>query len=136
MMRPLLWQSIRILSACVLVTIFAVPPNLAAQVHVVNPSELQKQVLTASRERQKNLEIVDRFFSSPAAQKAMSIVHTDPNQVKVGVSHLSDQELAKLAQHAQKAEADFAAGTISDRDLLVIIIAALVLVVVILAATH
>src|SRR5579884_168863 len=129
MMRPLLWQSIRMLSACVLVTIFAVPPNLAAQAHIVNPSELQKQVLAASRERQKNLEIVDRFFSSPAAQKAMSIVHTDPNQVKVGVSHLSDQELAKLAQRAQKAEADFAAGSISDRDLLVIIIAALVLVV-------
>ena len=136
MMLSLMWQSTRVLAACLLVTIFAVPQNLAAQVHVVSPSEFEKQALEQTRARQKNLEIVNRFFSSPAAQKAMSAVHTDPNQVKIGLSRLSDQELARLSERAQKAQADFAAGAISDRDLLVIIIAALVLVVIVLAATH
>jgi hypothetical protein len=136
MMLPWVWQSIRILTACVLVTMFALPQNLTAQVHVVSPAELQKQTLAASQERQRNLEIVTRFLSSPIAEKAMRIVHTDDQQVKTAISNLSDQDLARLAQRAQKAEADFAAGNLSDRDLLVILIAVLVLVVIILAATH
>ncbi|MBO0910805.1 MAG: hypothetical protein J2P13_03340 [Acidobacteria bacterium] len=136
MSLPLIRQSIRAFAACLLATIFVVPQNLAAQVHVVSPSELEKQALDKTHERQKNLEIVNRFFSSPTAEKAMSIVHTDPNQVKIGISRLSDQELARLAERAQKAQTDFAAGNVSDRDLLIIIVAALVLVVIILAATH
>jgi hypothetical protein len=135
-MLPLMLRSIRVFTACVLVTIFAVPQNLVAQVHVVSQSELQKQVLVASDERQKNLAIAMRFLSSPTAQKAMTIVHTDANQVKIGVSRLSDQELARLAARAQKADADFAAGSLSDRDLLIILVAVLVVVVIILAATH
>ena len=136
MVLPLVWQSVRVSTACLLVTLFVVPQNLAAQVHVVSPSEFEQQALDRTRERQKNLEIVNRFFSSPTAQKAMSIVHTDSNQVKVGVSRLSDQELGRLSERAQKAQADFAAGDLSDRDLLVILIAALVLVIIVLAATH
>ena len=66
----------------------------------------------------------------------MTMVHTDATQVKTGVSRLSDQELARLAARAQKADADFAAGSISDRDLLIILVAVLVLVVIILAAEH
>ena len=136
MMLPLVWQSVRIFTACVLVTMFAVPQNLTAQVHVVSPAELQKQTLAASRERQRNLETVTRFLSSPAAEKAMRIVHTDDKQVKTAIANLSDQDLARLAQRAQKTEADFAAGSLSDRDLLIILIAVLILVVIILAATH
>jgi len=136
MTLPLAWRLIRISAASLLAAIFLVPQNLAAEVHVVSPSELEQQALSLSREREKNLEIVNRFFSSPTAAKAMGMVHADPNQVKVGVSRLSDPELARLAERAQKAQADFAAGNITDRDLLVILIAALVLVVIILAATH
>ncbi len=136
MMLPFVWQSIRVFTACVLITIFAVPLSLAAQVHIVSPQQLQKQVQIATQDRQKNLEVVTQFLTSPTAEKAMRVVHTDDKQVKTAISRLSDQELAKLAQRAQKAQADFAAGAISDRDLLVIIIAALVLVVIVLAATH
>src|SRR5215467_6540315 len=136
MMIPWVWQSIRVFTACGLVTMFALPQNLTAQVHVVSPAELQKQTLAASQERQRNLEIVTRFLSSPIAEKAMRIVHTDDRQVKTAISNLSDQDLARLAQRAQKAEADFAAGNLSDRDLLIILIVVLVFVVIILAATH
>jgi len=136
MMLPVVWPSARVFTASVLITIFAIPLNVAAQTHVISPSDLQKQVLASSQDRQKNIEIVTRFLTSPTAEKAMKTVHTDDQQVKTAIANLSDQELANLAQRAQKAQADFAAGTLSDRDLLVIIIAALVLIVIIVAATR
>lgn len=136
MMLPTAWPSVRVFAAGVLITIFAVPLNLAAQAHVISPGELQKQVLASSQGRQKNVEIVTGFLTSPTAEKAMRIVHTDDQQVKSAIANLSDQELANLAQRAQKAQADFAAGSLGDRDLLIIVIAALVLIVIILAATR
>jgi hypothetical protein len=53
-------------------------------------------------------------------------------QVKSAVSQLNDQELAQLASRASKAQADFAAGSLSDRDLIIILvcIAALILIIV------
>ena len=56
-----------------------------------------------------------------------------PEQVQQGVSNLSDQELAQLASRAQKAQADFAAGSLSDRDLLIILLAIAALVLIIVA---
>jgi len=65
----LMWRSVRVVTACVLATIFAVPQNLMAQAHVVSPRELQRQAVTTSQARQQNLEIVTRFLSSPTAAK-------------------------------------------------------------------
>jgi hypothetical protein len=127
-----LQQSVRVLSACILVTIFAVPPSLLAQTHVVSPADLQKEMLDASRARQRNLESVRQFLSSPRAETALKSAHMDPEHVKTAVSTLSDQELAQLASRADKAQADFAAGRLSDRDLIIILvgIAALILIIV------
>jgi len=132
-MLSLMWRSLRVITACVLATIFAVPQNLMAQAHVVSPRELQRQAVAASQERQQNLEIVNRFLSSPTADRAMAITHADAQQVKTAVSNLSDQELAQLAARAQKAQADFAAGKMSDHDLLIILIAIVALVLIIVA---
>ena len=125
-------QSARVVIACVLVTIFSVPPSLLAQIHVVSPTDLQKEILNASQRRELNVEKVRQFFSSEMAQKALKTAHMNPEQVKTGVTSLSDAELAQLASRADKAQADFAAGTLSDRDLLLIIlgIAALVLIII------
>jgi hypothetical protein len=135
-MLSLLWRSIRVLTACILAMNFAVPQNLVAQAHVVSALDLQRQAVAASQERQKNLEIVTRCLSSPAAAKAMSISHADAKQVKTAVSNLSDQELARLASRSQKAEADFAAGRMTDHDLLIILIAVVALVLIIVAVHH
>jgi hypothetical protein len=56
----------------------------------------------------------------------------DPEQVKTAVASLSDAELAQLASRANQGQADFAAGNMSDHDLLIIVvcIAALVLIIV------
>ena len=127
-------QCVRALTACVLVTLFTIPQNLFAQAaeHVVSSVELEKAAVDASRIRQQNLDTLRDFFSSERAQRALKAAHTDPEQVKKAVASLSDTELAQLASRAQKAQADFAAGHLSDRDLIIIlvVIAALILIIV------
>ena len=127
------WRSVRVLAACVLVTCFAVPPGLLGQSHVVSPADLQKEMLDTTRARQRNLETVRQFFSSPRAEKALKSAHMDPAHVKTAVSTLSDQELAQLASRADKAQADFAAGRLEDRDLMIILVAIAALVLIIVA---
>jgi hypothetical protein len=53
--------------------------------------------------------------------------------VKNAVSTLDDAELAQLAQRTHKAQADFAAGTLSDRDLIIILVAVAALILIIVA---
>jgi len=132
-MASLLRQSVRVITACILVTIFAIPQSLLAQAHLVSPSDLQRQLLAASQSRQNNLEIVQRFLSSATAERAMRSLHADARQVTGAMSFLSDQELAQMAARANKAQADFAAGNITDHDLLIILIAVLVLILIIVA---
>jgi len=114
--------------------VLAIPQGLFAQVaeHVVSSSELQKAAVNASRVRQENLDTLKQFFSSERAEQALKATHTDPEQVKKAVASLSDDELARLASRARKAQADFAAGHLTDRDLIIILvlIAALILIIV------
>jgi len=49
-------QAGRVLVSGILITIFAVPPNLLAQAHIVSPTDLQKELLYASRSRQQNVD--------------------------------------------------------------------------------
>ena len=51
------------------------------------------------------------------------------------VGQLSDEDVAKLAGRSRQVEKDFAAGSLSDRDLLVIVIIA-VLIIALIAALH
>jgi hypothetical protein len=126
-------QSARAGIACILATIFAVPPGLPAQTHVVSPADLQKAALTATQARQQNRQTVRQFFSSEMAQKALQSAHLDGEQVNNAVSSLSDAELARLASRVQKAQADFAAGRLSDRDLIIILVAIAALILIIVA---
>ena len=60
----------------------------------------------------------------------------DSAEVKTAVSTLSDQELSHLASRAQKAQSNFAAATLSDRDLIFIIVGIAVLILIIVAVHH
>lgn len=131
-MRVDLRQCVRGAAALMLALVFAVPPSLLAQ-HLVTPSDLQKETVAASQARQRNLDTVRQFLSTERAQNALKSAHMDPEQVKTAVSSLSDQELAQLAARSQKAQADFAAGTLSDRDLIIILIAIAALILIIVA---
>ena len=109
-------QLLRAAIAIVLVALFTVPTDALAQSHVVSPADLQKEAVAASQVRQHNLDSVQQLLSTPAAEKALKSAKMDPQQVKTAVSTLNDQELAQLAARANKAQADFAAGHLSDRD--------------------
>jgi hypothetical protein len=134
-MRFDLKQTVRVVVACGLATIFAVPQSLMAQAtaHVVSPSEMQKEMLASARARQHNLETVRNFLSSAQALKAMKSAHVNPEQVKTSVSSLNDAELASFASRAEKAQADFAAGSFDTRDLVLIILAMVALILIIVA---
>ncbi len=122
---------VRKLIAVFLLIVF-VPVTMLAQDHVVSPADLQKEVMSASQARQHNIETVQQFLSTPTAERAMKSAQVNPQQVKTAVATLDNQELSQLAARADKAQMDFAAGSLSDRDLILIIlgIAALVLIIV------
>jgi hypothetical protein len=102
-MRSLVWPSLRILTACFFVALFAFPPQgLTAQNHLVSPSDLQKATISAAQMRH-NLEQVNQFFATPLAQKALKDAHISSALVKTAISSLSDEELAKIAGRAEKA---------------------------------
>ena len=103
---------------------------------MVSRADLQTESVAATQARQHNLGTVRQFLSSEGAQKVVKSAHMDPAQVKTAVSTLSDQELEQLASKADKAQADFAAGKLSDRDLLLIILGIAALVVIIVAVDH
>jgi hypothetical protein len=129
----LLRMGARAATALVLAVLFALPQGLLAETHVVSPSDLQEQLMEATRDRQNNLNTVRGFLSTATAEKAMKSASIDPQKVQNAVSSLSDEELANLAQRSTKAQADFAAGSLSNRDLIWIILAIAVLVLIIVA---
>jgi hypothetical protein len=128
-------QVSRVMAAAVLATVFALPQSLLAEAatHVVSPSELQQAVVKASAARQENLDQVRQFFSSEKAQEALKSAHVNPEQVKSAVATLDDAELTQLAARVQKTQAEFAAGTLSDRDLIIILVAIAALILIIVA---
>ena len=126
-------KCVRAGTACFLMAIFAVPQSLVAQTHIVSPAELQKATLAATQARQDNIETIRQFLSSAKAQKALKTAGMNPQQVKQAVAGLSDQELAQLAARSSKAQADFAAGNLSDRDLIIILVAIAALILIIVA---
>jgi hypothetical protein len=125
-------QFLRSLTVCFLVTSLVIPPSVSAQAHVVSPDELQAAVLASTQARQNDRETIESFLSTPQAEKALRTAHVDLKLVKTAVSSLNDEELSRLAARADKAQSDFAAGRLSERDLLWILvgIAALILIIV------
>jgi hypothetical protein len=117
--------------ASALAILFVFPPSLFAQVHLVTPTEMQRELLKASPAREDNRQAVQKLLSSDVGQKALRSVHADGAQVKQAISTLSDAELAGLAARAQQAQSDFAAGAINKAELLIIAVAVVVVIIII-----
>jgi hypothetical protein len=128
-----MWHSSRPVIACILVYVFGLSSGLPAQTHVVSPADLQKAIVTATQSRQHNTESVMGLLSLPAAERAMQHAGIAPAQVKNAVSSLNDEELARLAARSEKAQTDFAAGRLSDRDLIIILLGIVALILIIVA---
>jgi hypothetical protein len=127
--------AVRAITAAALVAFFTVPQSLVAQAtdHIVSTTDLQKAAVGASQQREQNLQTLRSFLSSPKATEALKSAHMDPQQVNKAVSSLSDDDLARLSARASKAQIDFAAGNITDRDLLIILVAVAALILIIVA---
>lgn len=126
-------QFVRGITAGTLAVVFLIPQDALAQSHVVSLAELQSAAIASTQARQRNIETLEQFVSSPTAAKALKSAHIDAQQVTKAVSRLSDEELAQLASRANRAQADFAAGRLSDRDLIIILLAVVALILIIVA---
>jgi hypothetical protein len=127
---------IRAIMTAVFATAITAPIALAAPApqHLVTPGQLQNSTVSASQARQRNIQEIRQFLSTPQAQKAFQRAHANPEEVKKAVSGLSDQELAQLSQRATKAQRDFAAGAMSNEALIIIVLGVILLIVIIIVA--
>ena len=127
------WQFVRCLTVSILAPILAFASGPSGQSHVVSPTDLRREAVAASSARQHNLETINGFLSSPKAERVLATTGVDVSGLKAAVSALDDRELARLAARAELVQADFAAGRISDRDLLIILVGFVALILIIVA---
>ncbi len=124
---------VSVTALAVLFGLAGVPAGAQDKQHVVSLSELNKDAARPAQTRQTNEEAVRTLLSSDAAQKALKSSNLDYQQVDRAVGQLNDEDLARLAERSRRAQSDFAAGRISDRDLLWIIVIALAIIVLAVA---
>ena len=129
----------RILALILLGGVAATPACVQAQdKHVVSSQELSKDAARPAETRGANEAALRQLFSSEQAQQALKSANLDYGKVDKAVAQLSDEDLAKLAARSRQVQDNFAAGrsgSLSDRDLLIIIIIA-VLVIALVAVLH
>lgn len=135
-MNTFVKRSIQYLSILLLASVLLIPQNAFAQApsHVISSNQLQRDVQSASATRQQNIKEVENFFATPGARHALESSHINYQQVKDAVPQLSNQELAHLAKVSQNAQTQFAAGSLSDRDLIWILIGVAVIILIVVAA--
>jgi hypothetical protein len=104
------------------------------QQHVVTLDELNKQAARPAETRQANEDAIRRLLSSDVGQEALKSAKVDYQRVDKAIGHLSDEEVAKLADRSRQAESDFAAGDISAKTIAYIVIAIVIIVVIIVIA--
>ena len=107
------------------------PQQIVAQNHVVPPAQIQNDLSSSSATRQQNEKQLKSFLSMQEMQQAMKAKGINPQQVTNAVSQLNNADLARLAAKSQKAQRDFAAGTIG---LGIFTLIGIIVVVVILVA--
>jgi len=122
--------------AIALLPCFAMSPaNVQAQEkHVVSSQDLHQEALRPAEARGADEAALRQLFSSEQAQQALKSVNIDYSKVDKAVGQLSDEDLAKLAARSREVQQNFAggrAGSLSDRDLLIIIIIAVLVIALI-----
>ena len=132
MHSPLKW-SVSLLGLAALFVAAGVPARAQDKPHVISLGDLSKDAAHPAQTRQANEEAVRTLLSSDQGQKALKSAKIDYQKVDKVIGQLKDEDLARLADRSRQAQADFAAGRISDRDLLWIILIAIAIVVLAVA---
>jgi len=102
--------------------------------HVVTSQQLSKDAARPAETRGANEAALRQLFSSEQAQRALRSANIDYSKVDKAVSQLNDEDLARLAERSRQMQDNFAAGragSLSDRDLLIIIIIAVLVIALI-----
>ena len=108
----------------------------AAEDHVVKSVELHNAIVAASEARQSDMAKIRALFSSNAGKKALNSLKIDSQKIETAVAFLNDEELARLAARAEKIQADFSAGALSNQELTYVVIAlatAVIILVIVVA---
>lgn len=132
-MHSRLKLSVCLLGLAALFVAAGVPARAQDKQHVVSLGDLSKDAARPAQTRQANEEAVRTLLSSDQGQKALKSAKLDYQKVDKAIGQLSDEDLSRLAERSRQAQADFAAGTLSNRDLLWIIVIALAVVILALA---
>jgi hypothetical protein len=106
-----------------------IPARAQDKQHVVSLSDLKKDAAQPAETRQSNEAAVRTMLSSDPGQRALKSAGVDYLKVDKAIGQLSDEDVARLAERSRKAQNDFAAGRISDRDLMWIIVIALGIII-------
>jgi hypothetical protein len=125
--------SVCLLGLAALFVAARVPARAQDQKHVVSLSDLSKDAARPAQTRQANEAAVRTLLSSDQGQRALASAKLDYQKVDKAIGQLSEEDLARLAERSRQAQADFAAGRISDRDMLWIIVIALAIVILAIA---
>ena len=135
-MKKLAPRVIDLVFILLLSVLLVVPQDVFAQNHVISSANLQRDVAAASALRQQHIVELQALFALPQARQALKSAHMDYRQVTDAIPQLSDKDLARLAQFSQNSQNNFAAGTLTNHDLLVILVAIAVLILIIVAVRH
>ena len=133
---PSMFMSVLVIALAVMGTpemTFAQVEGAQTQDHVVSPTDLKNDVAKAASARQMNEARLEKVLLTPQGREAMRQANVDYATVQKGISTLSDAEVAQLAARADKAQANFAAGSITAPELLIVLIAVIVIIVIVVA---
>ena len=128
-MRSFAKTGVSLLVVAFVFMMVVIPLRAQEKQHVVSLSDLNKDAARPGQIRQSNEDAVRTLLSSDLGQKALKSAGVDYQKVDKAVGQMTDEDVAKLAERSRRAQADFAAGRISDRDLMWIIVIALGIII-------
>ena len=119
--------------AASLISLAVVPARAQEKEHAVSPSQLRGDVAKSAAARQANEATVRQMFAHQAAREALQSAGMDYQKVDQAIGQVNDEDLARMADRSREVQKDFAAGRISDRDLIIILLVAVGLILIIVA---
>jgi hypothetical protein len=129
------WKKVcaQVLAFGMLLGITNIPAKAQEAQHVVSLDELSKDAAKPAQTRQSNEAAIRSLLSSDAGQQALKSANVEYSKVDKAIGQLSDEDTARLAERSRQAQSDFAAGTLSNRDLLWIILIIVAVLIIALA---
>ena len=122
-----------ILLAVCLATVGSCTVRAQEKDHAVSSDQLRIDVQKSLATRQANEAAVREMFASEAGKKALNSAGIEYQRVEQAISQVNDEDLARMADRSREVQKDFAAGRMSDRDLIIILLVAVALILIIIA---